>query len=127
MADNTGLHAFLNAKQCCSEDWEATQTVAPTDVAAGAPTSSSITLTWSPIANTTKGGGYRVFLARTSGGPYSLAGITAGKTVSSLTITGLTPAETYYFVVQTVTDPHSGNANTVASDYSSEVSCRTTQ
>jgi hypothetical protein len=39
-----------------------------------------------------------------------------------LNVTGLTPAQRYYFVVRTVTSAHANNANIVESDPSSEVS-----
>jgi hypothetical protein len=57
-----------------------------------------------------------------SGGPYTLAGVTADKLASSLRIEGLSTAPTYSLVVRTVTDPHSQNQNTVMSEFSAEIS-----
>jgi len=51
--------------------------------------------------------------------------MTADKTESSLTVTGLNPGAIYYFVVQTRTYPHYCNPNTVDSEYSAEVSALT--
>jgi hypothetical protein len=75
-----------------------------------------------PISYTSDTGGYRVFYSTTAGGPYTYFGMTADKTASSLTVTGLNPGTTYYFVVQTRTDTHGNNQNTVDSEYSAEVS-----
>ncbi len=41
--------------------------------------------------------------------------------MSSIAVTNLQPGMRYYFVVQSVTDPHGNNANTVVSDRSPEV------
>jgi len=118
------LRAFLNSKQC-GGNWESTQTIAPSDVTAASVTTSSIDINWTPISYTFNSGGYRVFYSTTPGGPYTYFGITANKTVSSLTVTGLNPGTTYYFVVQTRTGPNAGNQNTVDSEYSTEISAAT--
>ncbi len=114
---DNALRTFLNSKQS-GGNWESTQTVTPTGVTAGSPTASSLTVSWTPIAYTGDTGGYQVFYASSSGGPYTLFGTTANKSASSLAVTGLAPSSGYYFVVQTQTDPHGLNQNTVLSEQS---------
>jgi hypothetical protein len=120
-ADET-LRTFLNDKD---PGWEDTQTIAPTGISAVSLSGSSVEVSWTPILYTAHNGGYRVFYSTTAGGPYTLFDITAYKTVSSMTVTGLTPNTTYYFVVQTRTESHSFNQNTIDSEYSEEVSVET--
>ena len=118
-SNDPALSAFLTSKQA---DWEITQTIAPADVAAAAATPTSVDLSWTPIVFTGMPGGYRVSHSTTSGGPYTSFGLTADKTVSGLTVTGLEPATTYYFIVETQTDAHFNNQNTLVSDPSGDVS-----
>jgi hypothetical protein len=125
-SSDPSLIDFLNNKQT-GGDWQSTQTVAPTDVAAGTPTSDTIPLSWTPITYTGDAGGYQVSYGTTQGGPYLLFGTTADKLASSLEVSGLTAATPYYFVVETVTEPHPTptpyeNQNTVVSEPSAEVS-----
>jgi len=120
------LRDFLNSKQL-GGNWEDTQTIAPPDVTAASVSPTSIDIHWTPIAYTPDNGGYRVFYSTTPGGPYTYFGITADKNASSLPVTGLNPGTTYYFAVQTRTNPHADNQNTVDSEYSVEVSAATPQ
>ncbi|MFC2146589.1 SBBP repeat-containing protein, partial [Acidobacteriota bacterium] len=106
-------------------DWQDTQTIAPTDVSAAVLSKNAIEVSWTPITYTDAEGGYRVFYSTTAGGPYTLFDMTADKTVSSITVTGLNPGTTYYFVVQARTLPCAFNENTVDSEYSNEVSAAT--
>jgi hypothetical protein len=121
--DDDTLRAFLNSKQVGS-NWESTQTIAPFDVTATSASTSSIDISWTPIVYTSNSGGYRVHYSTSPGGPYTYFDMTADKTASFLTVTGLNPG-TYYFVVQSRTDPHTYNQNTVDSEYSIEVSAVT--
>jgi Leucine-rich repeat (LRR) protein len=118
------LRDFLNSKQN-GGDWERSQTIAPTDVVVGAIGPDSVELSWTPIRYTENTGGYRVLYSTSPGGPYELFGITENKSVSSKTVTGLEDGVAYFFVVQAVTYPHSGNPNTVESELSAEVSATT--
>ena len=120
--NDSSLMNSLNAK---SPGWRNTQTIAPVGLAAAAQSISSIQVSWTPIVYSSGPGRYVVLQSTLRGGPYSPAGSSADKRVSSLSLTGLRPSTTYYFVVQTVTDPHKNNRNTVASEYSSEVSVAT--
>jgi len=120
------LKAFLDSKQA-GGNWEGTQTIALTDVTAASVSDASIEIDWTPILYTSDTGGYRIFYSTTPGGPYTYFDMTADKTASSLSVTGLDPGATYYFVVQTRTNPHVYNQNTVDSEYSAEVSATTLQ
>jgi Leucine-rich repeat (LRR) protein len=112
------LRFFLNSKD---SDWESTQTIAPTNVFAGALSSSSIRVSWTPIAYTEDTGGYEVYYSTTSGGPWTYAGITANKSTASYDVTGLNLGTTYYLMIKTRTDSHGANSNTVVSETSDEV------
>ncbi|MCX6581648.1 MAG: leucine-rich repeat domain-containing protein, partial [Candidatus Aminicenantes bacterium] len=118
------LKDFLNLKQI-GGNWANTQTIAPSNVAATSISTTSININWTPITYTSGTGGYRVFYSTTPGGPYTYFNMTADKTESSLTVTGLNPGAIYYFVVQARTYPHYYNQNTVDSEYSAEVSAST--
>ena len=106
--------------------WEETQTVAPGIVSAAPVSNTSIRVTWTPIIYTGGTGGYRVYYGTTSGGPWTYAGMTSDKLVSSYDLTGLIPGTKYYFILRTQTDAHFNNDNTVVSDPSKEVSAFTT-
>ncbi|MFC1839664.1 leucine-rich repeat domain-containing protein [Thermodesulfobacteriota bacterium] len=116
------LISFLNSKE---PDWENTQTLSPEDVTFGYITESSVLLQWTPVTYTADSGGYMVYFSPTPGGPYTLFDMTADKSAAQMQVTGLDLDTTYYFVVQTRTDPHSNNSNTVYSGYSEEVSATT--
>jgi Leucine-rich repeat (LRR) protein len=120
-----GVDAWATARQA---DWRATQTVAPTDVDALSVSGSSVTVGWTPIAYTADAGYYRVLVSTSPGGPYTpFATTTSNKTASSLVVTGLSGYTTYYFVVDTTTEPHVNNLqNQVRSEYSAEMSAVTT-
>ncbi|MGD2091709.1 MAG: fibronectin type III domain-containing protein [Candidatus Aminicenantes bacterium] len=120
--DDDTLRDFLNIIDL---DWESTQTVAPADVSTPAISDTTIEVSWTPITYTGDPGGYRVFYSTTAGGPYTFFNTTADKMISSMIVSGLTPATTYYFVVQTRTELHDNNQNTVDSQNSIEVSTTT--
>ena len=121
---NATLTTFLNTAQS-GGNWQSTQTVAPTGVATGTATSTSVALSWTPITYTADSGGYQVSYATVSGGPYTLSGTTADKTATGFTVTGLAAGTVYYFVVESVTYPNANNQNTVTSAPSAEVSATT--
>ena len=121
---DTTLVAFLDSKQT-GGDWAGTQTVAPTSLAAGSPTLGAVPLSWSPIAYTGDTGGYRLWYGTQAGGPFNLFGTTADKTVSASTVSGLSPGTTYHFALDTVTEPHAENQNTVVSERTGEVTAAT--
>lgn len=106
-------------------DWAASQTRPPTNLSAIALSDTQTELTWTPIAYAGDGGYYQVEYATTAGGLYTSAGVTADKSSSSYTISGLTPNTTYYFVLSTYTPAHGYNRNALTSENSVEVSART--
>ncbi len=108
------LRDFLNASQW-TNDWEGTQTVAPTNVALAAATADSVTLSWTPILYTGDSGGYEVW----SGG--TLLGTTADKFASGFTAIGLTSENSYTFTVRSITNPHVNNQNAVSSGFTPSV------
>jgi len=113
------LSAFLRSKQG-GGNWAGTQTVPPTGVKVTVLSETSIRVEWTPIHYTGDGGGYRVELAPAAGGASTSHGRSAGKDVSSLEITGLTPGD-YFVTVETETDPHGHQQNTVRSEPSPRV------
>ena len=116
--NDTELNDFLKKK---GSGWKKTQTIAPTDVVATLINPTSLRVSWEPIRYTDDSGGYEVHKGTTPGGPYTLYGTTVDKSVSSMQIDDLVPGTTYYFVVRTLTYPHSDNQNTVTSKFSSEL------
>ena len=121
-ANDDTLRAFLDS---VSPGWGLTQTIAPEDIAVAPLSDTSIRVNWTPLTYTSDSGGYRVFYSTTSGGPYALFDTTADKTYAEMSVTGLDPDNIYYFVVQTRTNPHLYNQNTVDSEYSKEVAATT--
>jgi hypothetical protein len=97
------------------------QTFPPLGLSAVAQSSSSIRVSWSP-AYSEYSGRYQVYQSTTPDGPYTLAGSTPDKLSRSFIVDGLSENTPYYFVVQTVTDPHTNNQNTVTSEYSAQIS-----
>lgn len=103
--------------------WQDTQTVAPAGVSAVPVAGDTVNVSWTPIHYTADDGYYEVGSSDVSGGPYVFLpqNRTAGKSVSSLDVTGL-PAGHDFLVVRSVTLPHAHNTkNTVASPVSEEV------
>lgn len=120
--ENEDLLLFINEK---SPGWQNTQTIPPDNVTVKEASTNSIRLGWSSINYIAGSGGYVVSYSPTSGGPYTVSGITDNKTINQMEITGLNPGKSYYFVVQAKTGVHENNKNTVISDYSIEVSALT--
>ncbi len=117
--DDETLRQYLDAKE---PGWHLTQTIAPPDIWARGQSATSIMLTWSPIDYTADAGGYRVYTSTAPGGPYTLYGTTAAKTVTSMPVNGLTTGSTHYFTIQTVTEANTVNPFSVESEISAEVS-----
>lgn len=107
------LITFLNSVQ---PDWAATQTVPPTHLQATILSSSSISLTWTPISYTADSGYYEVLSATQSSGVYSLVGKTNNISATGYTVTGLTGGQNYSFVVRTFIAKHGLQQNDLLSD-----------
>ncbi|MFZ2359435.1 MAG: hypothetical protein WA040_08815 [Anaerolineae bacterium] len=112
--------------------WYLTQTVAPTNLTVtGSSNGAPIILNWTPIAYTEHTGYYEISHATAPGGPWTVYGQTADKTVSSATVTLPLRATPYYFRLRTVTEPHgysqiygdcyAPQPNTVRSEYTEVV------
>ncbi|MFC2146693.1 fibronectin type III domain-containing protein [Acidobacteriota bacterium] len=116
--DNDTLRAFLDSN---TPGWENTQTIAPSDVTVTPLSQTSARISWTPISYTWDTGGYRIFYRLSSKNSRTYSGMTADKLASSYEVTGLAPGDHYCFAVQTRTNPHYINPNTVDSEFSSEV------
>jgi len=66
-------------------------------------------------------GGYRVLYSNVSGGPYTLYGTTADKSLSQLKFILPGSKSIYYIVFQMRTKSHGNNKNVVDSEYSTEI------
>lgn len=120
-------------------DWDQTQTIAPVDIEASLPTSSSVVLEWTPIPPFFfEEGCYAVFL---NPQPWRESvftdGFETGDTTwwgignpwvatesrqTSVLVDGLKPGASYDFVIRSVTEPHSDNPNWLVSEPSETVS-----
>ena len=121
---DANLRSFLNNRQA-GGDFERTQTVLPTNIAYSGVTATDVNVSWNPIVYQVDPGEYRVMAGTSPGGPYTIRGLTA-KSSSGMTVSGLAPGITYYFVVQTATFPHASNRNTVLSELSADSTITTT-
>ena len=93
--------------QVIDPSWTSTQTLPPTDIQATALSTSSISLSWSPIAYQADGGGYQVLVSTTRGDPgtYSRVVTDLVKSATGYTVTNLAAGTTYHFAVRTRTPP----------------------
>ncbi len=117
-AQDQSVKDFLNSK---NPNWMETQTAPPTEISVTQLTSATVRVSWQPISYTQDGGYYQVHYSLTPGGPYTLAGVTADKTVNTYVVDGLAPEIPYYFVVTAFTPVHANNRNPITSAFSSEV------
>ncbi len=113
---DAGLDDFLNGKS--GGDWSSTQTTAPENISVTKAGVNAISLEWGAIEYTSSAGRYTVLYSTSAGGSYVEGGSTANKSVTTLSVTGLEPETTYYFVMQSITDSHTFNQNNVASEFS---------
>jgi hypothetical protein len=116
---------FLSHKD---PDWDQTQTVPPTDLAAATQSTTAVQLTWTPIPYTDHGGYYEIIYAPPYG-PIYLHGQTGDKSADSYLVDGLNPDTTYSFVVRTCTPRHDEEyqKNDLGSMYSPKVYATTDQ
>ncbi len=123
-SSDAALIAFLNDKQA-GGNWQSTQTVPPAQVSAGVAARTSVRLTWTPILYTGDTGGYRISVAPRPSGPFKQCGMTADKSAAEWIVPGLQANTTYYFVIDTVTEPHAANANHVTSQRTAPIAVTT--
>ena len=84
-----------------------------------------MTLSWTPIAYKSEGY-YQICYSTTSGGPYTCDHSTPDRWTYGYQVTGLTPGQTYYFVVRSYTPSFPPfQKNELLSDPSAEVSATT--
>lgn len=112
-ADAPTLISFLNNKQ---PTWATTQTAPPTHLKATVQSSTSISLTWTPISYTADAGYYEVFSTTQTSGIYKSAGKTANKSATGFLVGGLTSGQIYSFLVRTFTPKHGEQQNDLFSD-----------
>ncbi len=118
--DDEALVIFIDTYNL-SSNWQNTQTIAPENVTIQGITGSSVIVEWTPLTYyLNPDGGYAVSYSLEKDGPYTYFGTTADKSISQMEVTGLAPDTVYYFVIQTQTNPHSNNQNTVLSINSNE-------
>jgi hypothetical protein len=106
---------LLAQKHKGGADFRATQTVAPTGLKAAVLAKDSIKLSWRAITYKGGGGGYVIERAAKASGPFTVAGTTTKKTVTSFTVTGLKANTDHYFRLRTTTAAHGGNPNVLTS------------
>jgi Leucine-rich repeat (LRR) protein len=111
--DDPGVVAFLETHD---PQWDATQTVAPENIAAVQTAPDAVSILWDPIAYDDGVGGYAVSYSHTEAGPFTPCGTTSDKTVSEMSISGLDPGTEYFFRVRTVTAPQVQSPNTLTSE-----------
>lgn len=121
-ATDATLRAFLATRE---PDWEAFQTVTPANIEVKNITVTSVDVIWKEIDYQTNTGGYEVGYATHPGGPYTVFGITSSKSVISYTVTGLCPAQPYYFAVRAYTRRHGNQQNDLRSAFSQEIAITT--
>lgn len=98
-------------------DWEATQTLPPTDLSVSGATANSLELAWQPIEYTQDGGYYEVSWAQDRSGPFTVHGVTSDKTSAAYLADGLPGDTTLYFQVRTYTPAHGDQQNALWSSY----------
>ncbi|MCB0115207.1 MAG: fibronectin type III domain-containing protein, partial [Caldilineaceae bacterium] len=106
-------------RQCLDHldpDWADTQTLAPRRIEISAITTDSISLSWQPIPYTADGGGHQVSFTTSITEDYTIHGQTADKSATGYVLDNLTPGQTYYVRIHTVTPAHAANPDLVRSE-----------
>jgi Leucine-rich repeat (LRR) protein len=113
---NDPLNTFVST---LDTDWRKTQTIAPSNFIGEEISPTSTKITWTPIEYTGNDG-YYILRYGTVPGVYTQSVQTNNKSISEITLSNLNPAGTYFMVMQTVTQPHQNNLNTITSQDSPE-------
>lgn len=114
IADNRRVRACLTA---LDPDWINTQNVPPANIRASNITTTSLTLSWTPIAYTGDGGYYEISASTTITGPFPVHGHTVDKSANSYLFDHLVPGQTYYIRIRTYTPAPNGSPRESWSDY----------
>jgi Leucine-rich repeat (LRR) protein len=122
ITNNESLRELLSLK---TSKWEDTQTLAVSDLTVTSASSSTVSLSWTPIAYSEDSGAYKIYYSTSRQGEWVMAGKTKNKAESSFTLKRLSPGTTYYFTIKTVTHSHPKNSNTINSDLSETTSIKT--
>ncbi len=135
LAPEDGLDLRYNALvggPACLDDrfagWAATQAVPPAALRATSLLTTTVELSWAPIAFTDHTGYYEVSYATETAGPFTVAGITNDATEAVYLALALTPHTPTYFRVRTYVPPHAApvaQPNALWSDYTPLVSVTT--
>ncbi len=120
-SSDADIRSYLSVKD---PDWEQTQTLPPTQVAASTLSDTSIRISWSPIPYREDDGFYTIFYGTISG-QYSDSSRTDTKMDSTIDITGRNPGTKYFFTVSASTPAHGNQQNDLHSANSDEVSATT--
>ncbi len=111
--DNRRAKACLDA---LDPDWANTQNVPPTNLRVSQITTTSMTLTWTPITYTSDGGYYEIGTATSITGTFTLHGHTVDKTADHYLLDQLTPGQTYYIGIRTYTPAANAQSSDPLSD-----------
>jgi Leucine-rich repeat (LRR) protein len=118
--DDETVREFINSRHASGE-FEATQTVAPSDLRVAAATPTSLTLQWTLIRFNIFAGSYRIHIATAPDGPFSFVTSTRDKFATGAIVPNLTPFTTYYIRMDTFTGPHVLQQNAIVSDSGSVI------
>ncbi|MCL4250731.1 MAG: fibronectin type III domain-containing protein, partial [Anaerolineae bacterium] len=120
---NPVVKAFVDSR--ADPGWDATQTIAPSNLHVVAVTSGSVTLAWNPILYYINGH-FEVFFSTNSGGPFDQPGcMTPSKGIFGCTVFNLAPDTTYYFAVRTYSTTYAYQRNELWSDFTAPVQATT--
>jgi len=118
LAYNALFSRSASATRCADQldsDWLATQTAPVTDLRPTEFYTNAVRLAWAPIAYIADGGFYEVAISTQRNGPFTPHGQTSGKDIGAYLVDGLTPGESYFFAVRTVTPAHGDQPDALVS------------
>jgi hypothetical protein len=92
-------------------DWATTQTSPVRDLRVTEIFTDGVTLVWRPISYTADSGAYEISYGLTPAGVYTVAGVTAGKAITTFTLSGLPPGTTHFLRVRSFTPAHADMQN----------------
>ncbi|MBZ0281672.1 MAG: S8 family serine peptidase [Anaerolineae bacterium] len=114
-ATDPELRTFLDEHD---PDWESTQTMPPTNVAAHPTSANGIQVSWQPAGDTVTDGYYEIFYRTGSSGDFKRAGQTSKKTETFFNLNGLNASTLYEFQIRTISLPQGLQKNRLESTFS---------